>query len=174
MRVEQIRRILKRHSATIVHFSGHAKVGKHAFPADLHHSIRKVKSQALSCHVIWPGLKFSTWGDVGLILEPLRASNILGISAFSDGGFIGNSIDYSGRPRLSKEALLEVFKHAGNEHNDIRVKGAKVVGILAMWSESQVSLANDEFLMITPSQLRAEFRRPVFHLHRDKGVFRVA
>ncbi|MGO8868995.1 MAG: hypothetical protein ACLQME_21110 [Alphaproteobacteria bacterium] len=129
MTTDELLAALSDKKALIVHFSGYHDPGNGAvFPNDLKHAIATHMTEVRSCEILWPSYRHQTWGDVGVVFEPVDIGNVLSVKEHDSGAANFNGVESSGGDPLTFECLEATFR-AAEEHNEWRVKGASVKGI---------------------------------------------
>lgn len=141
----EVNRVLRRHNALIVHFSGAPKgSGKmrdnHLYPNDLLHAINNPAQCQLSCSLVVPSDNFSGFarnatGCIGVILGLKSNQSIL--AAFADD--CGSAEDENGsrcvpnQPTLTPACLENtITDRARGSYNEWIVKDYIVLGIFAV------------------------------------------
>ena len=69
-------------------------------------------------------------GDVGIILRPTAADQVLSVASTDSGSSeLESGEELSGGVPLTAESFEDTFKVAVNDYNEWRIRGAEVVGI---------------------------------------------
>lgn len=131
MNFSELRDILDRRKAAIVHFSHHAKMReKVVFPSDMINAIENRNAWPLCCTALWPGHTMNLVGSVGIIFEPRSTDHIISVCETD----AGSSVDRDGKSQslgrpLSVEAVEQSLQGTFGSYNEWIVQGADVKGI---------------------------------------------